>query len=143
EDDERVVLGARGVDVEPVGADSDGRGAAETFDTEAALPVLLDEGERAGRGVAGEEGERAVTAAGGVEAGAVGAEREGLRRAEAVHARGAVVLGADVGKAVRSAGGTRGGEDEKGERERECANPSVHDLVAPRCDWLMCHDVGT
>src|SRR5207247_5031736 len=90
EDDQRVVLGAGGIDVDPVGADGDGRGAAETFDPEAALPLLLDEAERAGRGVAREDGKRAVTAAGRVEVGAIGAERKGVRGTEAVDAGAAV-----------------------------------------------------
>ena len=115
EDDQRVVLGPGGVNVRAIGADGDGRGAAEAFDPEAALPLLLDEGERAGRGVAREDGERAVTAAGRVEVGAIGAERKGVGGTEAVHAGAAVVTGADVREAVRGVGRMRGGEKEKGE----------------------------
>src|SRR5207245_3675144 len=141
EDDERVVLGAGGVDVETVGAHRDGGGAAEAFDAGAALLVFLDEGELTRRGVPREDGERAVAAAGGVDVGAVGGDREGLCRAEPVHAGVAVVLGADVGESVCRARGACG-EAEKGERPRECANASVH-MSAPGSEWLMCHEVGT
>ena len=139
EDGEGVVLRARRVHVGAVGADRDGGGATEPLDPGAPLLVFLDEGEGAGRGVDREDRERAVAAAGGVEARAVGAERERLRGVEAVHAGGAVVVRGQVREAVGGERRARGGEEDG---ERECVKALGH-LSASGWVCLMCHGAGT
>jgi hypothetical protein len=104
-----VVVGARNVDVGPVGGDRDAPGVGQPVDSPLPVPILLHEGERPGGRVAREGRHGAVTHSRDVDVGPVGGDRDAPGAVQPVHAPHSVLVEIDEGQraehGVRHAGG--------------------------------------